>query len=112
MKEKLQSYDKLENLKEEEFGQKDYLKTLTMEEARMFFRVRTKMVKCKLNQSSDPRNRASLWRCSGCGYIDSQTHILHCPSYQDLREGKDLNSDRDVANYFKEVLKLRDTLDL
>ena len=76
----------------------------------MFFRVRPKMVKCKLNQSSDRGNRASLWKCNGCGHVDSQSHILYCPSYQDLRVGKDLNSDKDVANYFKDVLKVREQI--
>ena len=71
-------------------------------------RVRTRMVKCKMNQSSSKCNKASLWQCEDCGYIDSQTHIIHCPAYKDLREGKDLNSDVDVANYFKEVLRIRE----
>ena len=89
LKRKIQSFQKLEVMKEEKYEQKEYLSNLTLEEARMFFRVRTKMVKCKLNQSSDRGNRASLWKCNRCGHVDSQSHILYCPNYQDLRVGKD-----------------------
>ena len=98
----------MEILKEESYGQKDYLDQLTLSEARTLFRVRTRMIKCKMNQSGDRKNKASLWKCGECGYIDSQSHIIHCPAYQDIREGKDLNSDVDVANYFKEVLRIRE----
>ena len=108
LKEKITKLEKLESMQSESFGLKDYLKELSLEQARVLFRVRTRMVKCKLNQSSQRANKAKLWRCDDCGNIDSQSHILHCPAYQDLRTGKDLKSDIDVANYFKQVLSLRD----
>ena len=108
LKEKIRKLEKLEVMKKERFEQKDYLRSLSLEQARVLFRVRTRMVNCKLNQSSSRANKVSLWRCDECGFIDSQSHILHCPAYQDLRMGKDLNSDLDVANYFKQVLLLRD----
>ena len=79
-----------------------------MNEARTLFRVRTKMIKCKMNQSSDRFNRSSLWKCEDCGYVDTQAHILNCPAYQELREGKSLNCDADLVTYFSDVLKLRE----
>ena len=45
-------------------------------------------------------------------YNITQTHIIHCPAYKELREGKSLDSDEDVAEYFGKVLKLRDQLKL
>ena len=76
--------------------------------ARTFFRIRTKMIKCAMNQSSDAGNRAALWKCKACGYVDTQTHILHCPRFIDLREGKSLESDQDLVEYFSKVLKIRE----
>ena len=108
LKEKIRKYEKLEIMKQEDYGQKNYLEQLTLLQARTLFRVRTRMVNCKMNQLGDRKNKASLWKCGECGYIDSQLHIIHCPAYQNLREGKDLNSDVDIANYFKEVLKIRE----
>ena len=99
--------EKLEVLKGEEYQLKDYLKEMSMKESRMFFRIRTRMITCKLNQSSDTCNKASLWRCEDCGYVDSQSHIIHCPAYKELREGKSLESDTDLVEYFTKVLHLR-----
>ena len=37
------------------------------------------------------------------------SHVTHCPKYQHLKEGKDLvNSDADLVQHFREVIKLRD----
>ena len=112
LKERINKLDKLEAMKEEKYEQRDYLSKLSLENARMLFRVRTKTVKCKMNQSSEPQNKNSLWKCSACGYVETQTHILHCPAYQELRDGKSLESDEDLAVYFRDVLKLRDSNDL
>ena len=78
----------------------------------MNIRIRSKMIKCGLNQSSDPRNIATLWKCSACSNIDSQTHILWCPAYQKLREGMSLENDRDIVKYFQRVMLIREKLDL
>ena len=43
--------------------------------------------------------------------LDSQTHILSCDSYQYLRSGKDLSSDKDLVTYFSEVISLREKLE-
>ena len=110
LKEKILKMEKLEVMKNESYGLKDYLSDLSLEDARMLFRVRTKTLKCKMNQSR--HNRESLWKCKACGCIESQSHIMHCPAYQQLREGKSLENDEDLAIYFREVLKLRDQLNV
>ena len=58
------------------------------------------------------KNKESLWQCTGCGNIDSQAHILWCPAYKELREGKSMESDEDVVEYIQKVLDIRDKLDL
>ena len=42
--------------------------------------------------------------------MDTMTHVLHCPSYITLREGKDLNNEDDVLQYYIKVSKIRDKL--
>ena len=88
LKEKMERYSKIEQMKEEEYEMKSYLWELKMEDARMHFRLRTKMFTCKMNQGSDQKNKATLWQCTGCGNVDTQAHILWCPAYQDLRGGE------------------------
>ena len=67
-----------------------------MNKARLFLRMRIKMIKCGMKQSSNPANIAILWKCSACGYVDSQSYLIHCPAFQDLREGKSLDYDLDL----------------
>ena len=63
----------------------------------------------KMNYPSDQHFRDNLWECQHCSYIDTQSHIiLTCPAYEDLRVNKDLESDKDLVQFFKEVLDKRD----
>ena len=102
-------YKKITEMSSEKFERKNYLSEMTMEDARMFFKIRTKMVKAKMNFSNDYRNKESLWKCdSCCRNIDTQAHITICPAYSHLREGKSLGSDKDLVQYFREVLSLRE----
>ena len=104
---------KLENLKHESYEEKPYLTAMSMHDARMNFSLRSRMFNCKMNYLNNPKYKAELWRCDSCeSLIDSQSHILYCPAYQQLRVGKSLSSDQDVVNYFKEVLEIRIRLDL
>ena len=50
--------------------------------------------------------------CDSCKRaIESQSHLLWCPAYQHLREGKSLDSDKDLTQYIINVLQYRDDLD-
>ena len=95
----------------ENFVTKDYLKSMKVEDARIKFKIRTEMLDVKFNYKNVPGHRAKLWLCDSCETsIDSQSHILWCPSYAELREGKDIRSDKDLINYVKSVMKIRDKL--
>ena len=37
-------------------------------------------------------------------------HVLICPAYAELREGKDIKNDRDLINYMQKVMIIRDKL--
>ena len=37
---------------------------------------------------------------------------MWCPAFKELREGKSMDSDIDIVNYFRKVLKIREKLDL
>ena len=112
LKDDMEKYSKLDEMKKERFEIKKYLTDMSMYDARTLFRIRTRMIKCKMNQPSDKKNKETLWKCSGCDNIDTQTHILWCPAYQDLREGKSLSNDADIVEYFKKVMLIREKLDL
>ena len=104
---------KLEEIKDEEYCEKKYLTEMNMHDARIHFSLRSRMFKCKMNFLNTPQFRAEMWRCDSCqSCIDSQSHILYCPAYQQLREGKTLTSDQYIVTDFKEVLEIRMKLDL
>ena len=99
------------DMKNEEFETKMYIREMKMEDARIKFKLRTKMINAKFNYKNDPMNAQTLWRCDSCqSAIDTQNHILWCPAYSDLRDGKDINNDTDIIEYFKKVMKIRDKL--
>ena len=101
-------------MKEEKFKRKDYLRELTLSEARIQFKLRTKMYEAKFNYKNDSKNKSDLWKCDSCqsGEIESQSHILYCEAYKDLRENKDINNDKDLVEYMRKVLIIRDKLKL
>ena len=96
-----------------------YLKTMNISEARMKFRLKTKMTPTiRMNFASDPEYTSKLWSCQGCtedkaaydkveGQRDTQAHVMVCPGYADLREDKDLHNDKDLVKYFQLVIKQR-----
>ena len=104
---------KLETMKNETFEEKKYLTEMTMYDCRIHFMLRSRMFSCKMNFLNDPKFKADMWRCDSCEKcIDSQSHILYCPAYIQLREEKSLSSDQDIVDYFKEVLRIRTKLNI
>ena len=92
-----------------------YLKALNSKDARLRFKLRAKMTPTvKMNFMSDPIFSENLWTCDGCPEAnildrcrDTQSHILTCEGYSDLRINKDLDSDKGLVDYFDAVLKRR-----
>ena len=97
---------------EEKCEMREYIVAMTMQEARTKFRIRTRMINCAMNQPSDPKHIANLWKCTACSNVDTMSHILWCPAYKSLREGKSMESDIDIVQYYQKVMAIRDKLDL
>ena len=73
------------NTDNEKFQTQPYLTNLTLDEAITKFKLRSKMLEVK-------------------------DHILFCPAYIELRKDKDINSDKDLVNYVRQVMILSDDL--
>ena len=78
---------------------------MSVPDARLNFKMRTLMFDIKYNYSYDPNY--SRETC-----IETQSHILWCPSYGELRKDKDLNNDKDLIGYLKGVISVREKLNL
>ena len=110
------SYEKLKKSKliNEDLETKPYLKNLNVHNARIIFKKRSSMMQnVKLNYRSDVRNVKTLWQCDSCqSSVDSMGHVLRCPSYLQLRTGKDLDSNQDLAQYLHDVFMIRSKLNI
>ena len=87
---------------------KDYVKNMKLRDARTRFRSRGNMIKAKMNMKHNNNYAEKLWKCDKCRCMDSQAHIIWCPAFAPLREGKDLSSDIDLVHYYQQVTKIRE----
>ena len=118
--EQIKKYKKLEisELKREHCQMKNYMVSLHLQSARLRFKIRAKMTPTiQMNFKNDPKFKANMWTCLGCdsrsedgtnlGCPDTQAHVLLCRGYSDLRDGKNLENDRDLVEYFAAVIRRR-----
>ena len=111
IKNELLSYSKLKKLgydDDENLECKEYTRTMSLKDARTQFRIRSQMIDVKMNQKSNEKYARELWKCDFCMSIDSQAHIMWCPAFSPLREGRNLQNDLDLVHYFQEVMKIRE----
>ena len=109
----MKSYKKINffEKKQEQFECKEYFKTMKLKDSRMLFSLNSKMTKTvKSHFFGDKKFASELWSCQMCQKIDTILHIKICPSYSHLRENKDLNNDFHLAEYFNQVLQIRQSL--
>ena len=60
-----------------------------------------------MNQGSKLEYAMNLWACDECSNIETESHIMWCPSYTMLSEGLNIESDTVVVRYFQTVMKHR-----
>ena len=110
IKKEMIGYSKLKEIgaSKEGLEVKDYIKKMSLRDSRTMFRIRSSMINVKMNRKSDKKFANDLWKCDYCKSLDSQSHILWCPAFSPLREGKSLDCDRDLVKYFQEVMRIRD----
>ena len=90
---------------------KPYIQNMKLCEARTLFRIRTSMMPAKFNMKNNKKFASKLWKCDACQKIDSQSHILWCPFFAPLREGKDVDNDDDLVEYFSKVFQIREDME-
>ena len=96
---------KTEKLKSEDCAIKDYMRYKSLQEVCDIFRTRTNLDEgFKGNFKNLYKNSNLNW--VGCGQeVDDQAHATQCPAYEDLREGLNLQHDRDLVVYFRKVMQ-------
>ena len=102
------------DLAENDFNLKPYFKNLKIADSKLKFKLVSKMVPyIKMNFTSDKRYASESWLCDSCKGTnvekpkDTQEHVLVCSAYENLRQGKNLSDDKDIVEYFRQVLNHR-----
>ena len=110
LRKQMAEYSKLKDgpLMKEGLKMKPYVLNMKLRDARTMFRNRTRMLPVKMNMKSNEKFAKNSWKCDDCQRMDSQSHILWCPSYAPLRQNRDLEKDEDLVHFFQDVFKIRE----
>ena len=85
-----------------------YFYNENLQNARTIFRFRVDMFEAKYNFKQNIEYRKEQYLCDSCeSAVDISTHVLFCPSYSVLRQDKNLNDDKHLAEYLQKVLDIR-----
>ena len=101
---------KMAKVKDEDFSQvKEYLKGKSIENTRMAFKIRCNMVQdIKGNFTSKYKRlggeEALLCQDCDCREIQTQSHCLVCPKWEEIRTGLELDKIEDVVKFFQKLL--------
>ena len=108
---------KLDDIRYDDFSsEQPYMNEKSVEVGRMAFKIRCNMVEdipgnFKNKFRTNGRNSDEGLECKHCqeNVIMDQAHCLVCPAWEDIRQGLDLYSMKDMVKYFQEILKKLDT---
>ena len=106
IKQDLQRYKKLDDIKDDDFTKMpDYMEDKSLENARMSFRIKSKMVQAiKMNFKSSHKGDLSCEKCDS-GSDETQCHTMMCDGWKKEREGLDLTLMSDMVIFFTRLLE-------
>ena len=109
LRKEIETYSKLKELVGESYERKEYLKYMTLQEARLNFRIRGNMTEFGFNFKNKKEYAEKSWICQDCNSaIDTSSHAKWCSAHEDLREGIDLENEKDLVWYIGKVLARRE----
>ena len=103
--------DKMKVIQAESWGLKEYVKSVNLYSVRSTWELRAYMLKVAGNYSHHSRYLATDWRCQACQLQvrEDQDHLATtCDGYKDLREGKDMDDDKEMVDFFRMVMRRRE----
>ena len=105
----------MKSIKDEEFREpQSYMNEKSIEDGRLAFRIRSKMVKdIPENFKNKHKKDSQGLKCKYCssGEILSQSHCLVCPAWKELRQGLELTDIKDLTTFFRKMMLERVKLD-
>ena len=97
--------------KDDDFTEvQEYMKGKSIENCRMSFKIRCEMVQDIMGNFKDKFRRKGgeeALSCKVCGDIESQSHCVVCPQWQDIRSGLKVDKLSDLVIFFQRLLMER-----
>ena len=104
----IKEYKKMKAIQDEICKGNKYFFQENLYNARVIFRFRVELTESKMNFKNKYEYKCEKYMCDSCqSEIDENTHVLFCHSYKNLRDGLDMNNDRDLAQYLQKVMNIR-----
>ena len=103
----------MDNVKHENFREvKGYMKGKSIESTRMAFKIRCEMVDEIKGNFKDKYKRnggEEALQCQDCdcGQVQTQSHCLVCPGWEDIRTDLKLDQIDDLVKFFQRLLAER-----
>ena len=105
---------KCDRIEGESYGKKEYISDSILYNVRQMYKTRYGMMSFAGNYSKDRRFARSNWLCK-CGKSrEEESHLIsgNCEVYGEIRSNySDLNDDKQLVDFFNEVLSRRDELE-
>ena len=113
VKDEMSKYKKMSIMRNEKEKKNAYIKEENIPNARILFKHRCDMYDSKLNFKGIKKYKEENYKCDSCEKEDDDNlHVLYCSSYQELRREKDLENNKDLAEYLLKVMNIRTNLRL
>ena len=102
--------EKMKIIRSEKWGLKDYVVAGNLYSVRSTWEVRAYMLRVAGNYSHHSRYLATGWLCQACRLQvrEDQDHLGSCEGYEDLREGKNLDDDKELVEFIQQVMRRRE----
>ena len=103
----------MEKVKDGDFRKvQDYLFGKSIDNTRMAFKIRCEMVEEIKGNFKDKYKRqggeeALICQDCDCGDVQTQSHCLVCPKWNDIRTGLELDRIDDMVKFFQQLLRER-----
>ena len=110
LKEESVNMEKMKVIRADEWGLKEYVRTGHLYSVRSTWEVRAYMLRVAGNYSHHSRYLATGWLCQACQLQvrEDQDHLTSCAGYEDLREGKDMDDDKVLVEFYTAVMRRRE----
>ena len=110
MKEETFEMIKMRKIREEAWGIKDYVKSGNLYSVRSTWNVQSYMLDVAGNYSHHTKYEATGWLCQACDLHirEDQDHITQCKGYSDLLQGRNMDDDKELVEFYRLVMARRE----